>query len=335
MAVNTPIDTGAGLSLHGVTVRYGHTVAVDDVSLVLDPGEVVALLGPSGCGKSTLLRAIAGLEPLAAGSIAAAGRSLDGVPTHQRDLGLMFQEHVLFDHLDVAGNVAYGLERQRRPVGERQARVAELLALVGLDDFDTRRVASLSGGEAQRVALARALAPSPSLLMLDEPLGALDRGRRDELTVVLRRVLRELGQTAVHVTHDQTEAFAVADRVAVMRDGRIVQIAPPDQLWSAPLDRFVAEFVGHRNLVDVDGRTEIWPERAVDLEPTDAQVVDGVADGGPIGTVVAARFDDGEWVHEAKLRDGSTLTSRSTRRSDIGGAVRCVIDRERVIAIAG
>ncbi len=322
--------SGDGLTLAGVTVRYGETVAVDDVSLELAPGEVVALLGPSGCGKSTLLRAIAGLEPLAAGSIAAGGRDLHGVPTHRRDLGLMFQEHVLFDHLDVAGNVAYGLERQGVGAGERQARVAELLLLVGLDGFGRRRVESLSGGEAQRVALARALAPSPSLVMLDEPLGALDRSRRDELTGVLRRVLTELGQTALHVTHDQTEAFAVADRVAVMRAGRLVQVAPPHELWHSPADRFVAEFVGHRNLIEVDGRMEIWPERAVVLEP-----IDGTDGGGGLpGTVTEARFDDGEWVHEVQLGDGSTLTSRSTRRSDIGGAVRCRIDRQRVIVIA-
>ncbi len=317
---------GAGLSLAGVTVRYGETVAVDDVSLEVAPGEIVALLGPSGCGKSTLLRAIAGLEPLAAGSVAAGGRLLDGVPTHERDLGLMFQEHVLFDHLDVAGNVAYGPARQGRSAGERADRVAELLALVGLDGFGGRRVASLSGGEAQRVALARALAPSPSLVMLDEPLGALDRSRRDELTAVLRRVLTGLGQTALHVTHDQTEAFAVADRVAVMRDGRLVQVAPPEVVWRSPADRFVAEFVGHRNLVDGDGRLEIWPERAVWLAGADGE--------GRTGTVAAARFDDGEWVHEVRLDDGSVVVTRGARASAVGSSVSVSIEPEAVLVVS-
>lgn len=325
MVVSRGSDATAGLRLDGVTVRYGSTVAVDDVSLELAPGEVVALLGPSGCGKSTLLRAVAGLEPLAAGSISAGGRSLDGVPTHQRDLGLMFQEHVLFDHLDVAGNVAYGLARQGRSVGERTTRVDELLDVVGLGGFGERRVASLSGGEAQRVALARALAPSPSLVMLDEPLGALDRRRRDELTEMLRRVLRELGQTALHVTHDQTEAFAVADRVAVMRAGRIVQLDEPSVLWRSPADRFVAEFVGHRNLVEVGGGLEIWPERSVSLVDVD--------DGQLRGRVESCRFDDGEWVVVVAIDAGGLFAVRGGRSAEVGEEVGLSVDTAAVLRV--
>ncbi len=238
----------SGLSIRGVTVAFGAVRAVDEVSLEVAPGETVAVVGPSGSGKSTLLRAIAGLEPLVAGEIRAGGRSLAGVPVPQRDLGLMFQDHALFPHLDVAGNVAFGLRMKRWPTERQRDRVAELLELVGLAGFGRRAVHELSGGEAQRVALARALAPEPALLMLDEPFGSLDRVLREQLTAEVRRLLQELGQTALHVTHDQGEAFALADRVAVLAAGRLVQVGEPAGLWHRPATRFVAEFLGHPNL---------------------------------------------------------------------------------------
>lgn len=241
-------DARAGLSIRGVTVAFGAVRAVDDVSLEVAPGETVAVVGPSGSGKSTLLRAIAGLEPLVAGEIRAGGRSLAGVPVPQRDLGLMFQDHALFPHLDVAGNVAFGLRMKRWPAERQRARVGDLLELVGLAGLERRAVHELSGGEAQRVALARALAPEPALLMLDEPFGSLDRVLREQLTVEVRRLLQELGQTALHVTHDQGEAFALADRVAVLAAGRLVQVGEPAELWHRPATRFVAEFLGHPNL---------------------------------------------------------------------------------------
>lgn len=243
---------GSGLSVRNVSVRYGSTLALDSFSLDVDTGEVVAVIGPSGSGKSTLLRAIAGLERLDGGSISAGGRSLDGVPTHERDLGLMFQDHALFPHLSVGDNIGFGLRMKGWSKPRRDARVAELLSLVGLESFGSRAVDQLSGGEAQRVALARALAPEPALLMLDEPFGSLDRVLRDQLTVELRRLLRELGQTALHVTHDQAEAFTVADRVAVLRAGRLEQLGEPAELWRAPRSPFVAEFLGHPNLVTVE-----------------------------------------------------------------------------------
>ena len=252
---------GAGLQLVDVTVRFGSTVAVDAVSLDVAPGEIVAVIGPSGSGKSTLLRAIAGLEPLAGGTIEAGGRSLAGVPTHRRDLGLMFQDHALFPHLSVAGNVGFGLDMQRVDAGERGDRTAELLDLVGLASFGERSVGELSGGEAQRVALARALAPQPQLLMLDEPFGSLDRVLRAQLTGEVRRLLGELGQTALHVTHDQEEAFALADRVAVLAEGRVSQVGTPEELWRRPASLFVAEFLGHPNrwmvTVDADGAVRL------------------------------------------------------------------------------
>ena len=242
--------TPAALTLHQVSVDYGTTRALDSVSLAVEAGEVLALVGPSGSGKSTLLRAVAGLEPVADGEIAVGGRSMVGVPVYERGLGLMFQDHALLPHLNVAANVAFGLKtsRTRRWAKPEQAkRVAELLALVGLDALADRRIEELSGGEAQRVALARSLAPMPQLLLLDEPFGSLDPILRHALTIELRELLADLGQTAVHVTHDLAEAFAVADRVAILRNGRLEQVATPEELWRQPVNRFVAEFVGHRN----------------------------------------------------------------------------------------
>jgi thiamine transport system ATP-binding protein len=263
-----------------VTVAFGSAVALDGVSLDVAEGEVVAVIGPSGSGKSTLLRAVAGLEPLVGGTISARGRSLVGVPTNHRDLGLMFQDHALFPHLDVAGNVAFGLRMQHWPADRRRDRVRELLDLVGLEGFEGRHVHELSGGEAQRVALARALAPEPSLLMLDEPFGSLDRLLREELTGELRRLLVEIGQTALHVTHDQVEAFALADRVAVVRAGRLQQVGRPVELWRAPVSEFVAEFLGHPNIWTV----EVGPGGEVAVgEGPGAVVLEGalpVGDGG-------------------------------------------------------
>jgi thiamine transport system ATP-binding protein len=245
---------GAGLAVRDVVVRYGAgtrtdpgTTAVAGVTLDVAPGEVLALLGPSGCGKSSLLRAVAGLEPVASGAVAWDGRDLTGVPVHRRGFGLMFQEGQLFPHRDVAGNVAYGIAGLTR--AERDARVTELLDVVGLAGYEHRAVATLSGGERQRVALARSLAPRPRLLLLDEPLSALDRGLRERLALDLREALRATGTTAVFVTHDHDEAFTVADRVAVMDAGRLLQVAPPEDLWRAPASRRVAEFLGYQAFV--------------------------------------------------------------------------------------
>jgi thiamine transport system ATP-binding protein len=224
--------------------------AVDGVSLDVAAGEVVALLGPSGCGKSSLLRAVAGLEPLAAGAVLWDGADLAGTPVHRRGFALMFQDGQLFAHRDVAGNVAYGLPRGLGRAA-RTARVAELLDLVGLAGYGPRPVPTLSGGERQRVALARALAPAPRLLLLDEPLSALDRALRERLAVDLRGALVATGTPAVFVTHDQDEAFAVADRVGVMQAGRLLRIAAPDELWRAPGSREVAAFLGYEAFVDV------------------------------------------------------------------------------------
>ncbi len=291
------------LHVKGLTVRYGSVQAVDGADLRVPDGAVLALLGPSGCGKSTLLRAVAGLEPAAAGTVCWDGVDLARIPVHRRGFGLMFQDGVLFPNRTVAGNIGYGL--RRRPDGTalssaaRTAHVAELLEMVGLAGYGPRRVSTLSGGEAQRVALARALAPRPRLLLLDEPLAALDRGLREQLLADLRGVLAATRTTAIFVTHDQREAFAVADQVALMRAGAIVQTGSPRQVWSRPLDPWVATFLGCGSVLPARPRQEpdgSWcsvtalgsvPGRAelVGLRP-EALVVD--ARGLLRGVVVAA-----------------------------------------------
>lgn len=237
------------LRLDGATVRFGGRAALDAVGLDVAEHETVCVLGPSGSGKSTLLRVVAGLQPLDAGRVLLSGRDQEGVPVHRRGVGMMFQDHQLFPQRDVAGNVDFGLRMRGAGRAERERAVAGLLDLVGLPGAQRRAVGSLSGGEQQRVALARALAPDPRLLMLDEPLGQLDRGLRERLVVELRGLFRRLGTTVLAVTHDQSEAFALADRVVVMRDGRVEQAGTPLEVWQRPASEFVARFLGFDNVV--------------------------------------------------------------------------------------
>ena len=265
--VSTGSTSDRGLEVHDLTVRFDGTVAVDHVGLEVPAGSVVAVLGPSGCGKSTLLRAVAGLEQAESGSIRWDGRDLAGVPTHKRGFALMFQDGQLFEHLDVAANIAYPLRLRHRSRRHQQKRVGELLDLVGLDGYADRIPITLSGGERQRVALARALAVDPRLLLLDEPLSALDRGLRERLATEVHDILRAAGATAVLVTHDHDEAFAIADRMAVMRSGRIVQTGTLDEVWSRPADGWTAGFLGYatvltgepaRRLRDLAAPSETW-----------------------------------------------------------------------------
>ncbi|MGW0611850.1 ABC transporter ATP-binding protein [Streptomyces sp. NPDC002788] len=238
------------LALEGATVRFGGRAVLDAVDLEVAEHQIVCVLGPSGSGKSTLLRVVAGLQPLDSGRVVLDGRDQTGVPAHKRGVGLMFQDHQLFPQRDVGGNVAFGLRMRGAAKLHRAERVQELLDLVGLPGAERRGVAALSGGEQQRVALARALAPSPRLLMLDEPLGQLDRSLRERLVVELRELFGRLGTTVLAVTHDQGEAFALADRVVVMRDGRIAQSGTPLEVWQRPADAFVARFLGFDNVVE-------------------------------------------------------------------------------------
>ncbi|WP_407924377.1 ABC transporter ATP-binding protein [Actinokineospora pegani] len=237
------------LGVEGLSVHYGSVTAVSDVDLMVADGEVLALLGPSGCGKSTLLRAVAGLQECS-GAVRWDGADLAKVPVHRRGFGLVFQDGQLFPHRDVAGNIAFGLRMAGVGKAARVARVAELLELVGLAGYASRRVGELSGGERQRVALARALAPRPRLLLLDEPLSALDRALREHLAVDLARVLRLSGTTALVVTHDHDEAFTLADRVALMRGGVIRQVGAPGEVWGRPVDAETARFLGCGRVLD-------------------------------------------------------------------------------------
>lgn len=308
-ASNTSASTG--LSVRGLAVTYGDLRAVDGVDLEVAAGEVVALLGASGSGKSSLLRAVAGLEDVAAGEVAWDGRSMVRVPVHKRGFGLMFQDGQLFEHRDVGSNIAYGLTGL--PRAQRGERVREMLALVGLPGFERRRVTTLSGGQAQRVALARALAPAPRLLLLDEPLSALDRALREQLATDVRTILRRGGTTALYVTHDQDEAMTVADRVGVMEAGRLLRLDTPQRLWADPASSKVARFLGF----DVVGDLALAPGalRVVEAaagEPGEPGEPDGPAQteipatpetlpATLLATVLASRLRRGQWEAEVEL----------------------------------
>ncbi|CAB4620308.1 unannotated protein [freshwater metagenome] len=240
--------TSPFLSLNHVSACYGGSDddALHDISVGINAGEVIGVLGSSGSGKTTLLRVIAGLHATSEGSIILDGLDVTTTPTHLRGVGLMFQEHALFPHLNVSDNVAFGLRMAKTPKSERSIRVAEVLELVGLAGFGTRDVASLSGGERQRVALARTLALSPRLILLDEPMGSLDRVLRDRLVPELRELIDDLGLTALYVTHDRSEAFELANRIAVLDEGSVVQFDTPGVLDARPATEHVARLLGHR-----------------------------------------------------------------------------------------
>lgn len=245
------------LAIHNVSKAFGPTPVLHDISLEIARGEIVCLLGPSGCGKTTLLRIVAGLEQADAGQILLEGQDLAGIPVHRRGFGFMFQDFALFPHRNVFDNVAFGLRMAGQSKAALRGRVLEMLALVGLSGLEARQVHQLSGGQQQRVALARSLAPNPALLLLDEPLGSLDRTLREELIGELRGILRQrpagkdepAGITSIYVTHDQQEALAIADRVVIMNAGRIEQIGAPVALYRQPATPFVARFLGMENLL--------------------------------------------------------------------------------------
>lgn len=257
---------GTRIRLDAVTKDYGlATPAVDDVSLTIEPGEFMTLLGPSGSGKTTTLNLIAGFETLTSGAISFDGREVSGLPPHKRNLGMLFQSYALFPHMTVAQNVAYPLRERRLPKEQIRRKVAEVLELVQLTGRDGHYPSQLSGGQQQRVALARAIVFSPNALLLDEPLGALDRNLRAALQIEIRRIHREVGSTFVFVTHDQEEAMNLSDRIALFRDGRIEQVGTPEQLYQAPETLFAARFLGDSNVFELEagatGRTVSWGGR--------------------------------------------------------------------------
>ncbi|MFB7277143.1 ABC transporter ATP-binding protein [Streptomyces hydrogenans] len=338
------------LTLEGATVRFGERAVLDAVDLAVAEHEIVCVLGPSGSGKSTLLRAVAGLQALDAGRVLLADADQAGVPVHRRGVGLMFQDHQLFPQRDVAGNVAFGPRMHGVPKDERAGRVEELLDLVGLPGAGRRAVASLSGGEQQRVALARALAPRPRLLMLDEPLGQLDRGLRERLVVELRALFGRLGTTVLAVTHDQGEAFALADRVVVMRDGRIVRSGTPVEVWQRPGSEFVARFLGFENVVPATvsgavaetawGRIPVpegsaQGERTLLVRPTGVRVA---AEGGGLACRVESRTFRGHHVTVVlRPADGPPLEAEFAPREvpEVGAEVAVVFRAEDVVVLDG
>jgi thiamine transport system ATP-binding protein len=324
------------LSVRGLTVSYDGVAAVADADLDLAEGRVLAVLGPSGSGKSTLLRAVAGLET-ATGTVAWKSDDLGRTPTHRRGFALMFQDGQLFPQLTVARNVAYPLRLRHAPRAEVHRRVGDLLDLVGLAAFADRLPATLSGGERQRVALARALAASPRLLLLDEPLSALDAGLRQRLADDLRRILVEAGTTAVMVTHDHEEAFTVADDLAVMRRGRIVQSGPIGTVWSAPVDAETALFLGYARVLDGDAALRLLEAAGMPSAPAVAlrRSALSVSDDGPLTVeVVTVRTTPGRLrlVCRTDLGELDAVAPLDLRLAP-GDRVRMAVDRTRMAAL--
>ncbi|MER6945130.1 ABC transporter ATP-binding protein [Nonomuraea sp. NPDC000554] len=299
------------VDVRGVSKRYGEAVALDEVTLHVRAGEFMTLLGSSGSGKSTLLNVIAGFTEPTSGRVEVDGGDITGVPPYQRDLGMVFQHYALFPHMSVFENVAFPLRRRRVRGAALEQRVAEALEIVELGALRDRRPAQLSGGQQQRVALARAIVFQPRVLLMDEPLGALDKRLREQLQLEIKRLHRELGITFVFVTHDQEEALTMSDRIALLRDGRIVQVGTPSDLYERPESRYVAEFLGESNLLP--GNVLVRPQ-SVRLSPPGAELPsEHEALDGKVREVIY--LGSGLRV-EVELRDGTRLVARTQTRLD-------------------
>ncbi|HUB44725.1 MAG TPA: ABC transporter ATP-binding protein [Acetobacteraceae bacterium] len=346
------------LHIEGLTVRYGSTVALHGLDLSLASGELFVLLGASGSGKTTLLRAIAGFIQPDAGRIALDGTELAGLPPHRRPVNTMFQSYALFPHMSAAANIGFGLRQQRRPRAEVAARVADMLALVRLEGFGVRRPHQLSGGQQQRVALARALAPNPRLLLLDEPLSALDRNLRVETRGELVRLQKRLGTTFILVTHDQQEALSMADRIGVMHEGRLLQVGTPAEVYERPGSRFVAEFLGAANILPVAVRNGalVLPGLGVTVR-TAMPAIPGAAllalrpervrmGGGAAnvveGVVVERAYAGEALTHTVRLGDGTEMRVTKTlhdglgaEQSEVGAKVTLSWEPEACIVLPG
>jgi spermidine/putrescine ABC transporter ATP-binding subunit len=333
LAADTPL-----LHVRGLTVRFGATTALDGLDLAIGQGELFVLLGASGSGKTTLLRAIGGFARPDAGRIELDGADLAALPPHRRPVNTMFQSYALFPHLSVAANIGFGLRQLGMPRARMAARVAEMLALVSLQGFEARKPQQLSGGQQQRVALVRSLAPNPRLLLLDEPLSALDRNLREETRRELARLQRLLGTTFIVVTHDQEEALTLATRIGVMRDGRLAQVGTPAEVYERPADRFVAEFLGAANILEAELQAN-FPHGAVLDLPGLATAI-RAATAAPHGKVLLAlrperlRLDAGgtnqvpgvlterayageALIHTVRLADGSLLRVNEALRDGL------------------
>ncbi len=319
------------LGVHDLTVSYGTTRILEGIGLSVATGERFAVMGPSGSGKSTLLRAIAGLTPIDSGRIMIDGQDMVNTPAHKRPVGLMFQDYALFPHMTVIENISYGLRMSGVGAKERESRSNELLDLVGLDGFAQRKPTTLSGGEQQRVALARTLAPSPSAVLLDEPLGSLDISLRESLLAETRAILDALNTTSVYVTHDRSEAFAFCDRMAILHRGMLVRVGTPDEIWHDPQSEFVARSIGQTNLVPL---REISDARAgLAFVPPDAVKVH--PNGRHVGITTASRFEDGTHVVRVRMgSEGFIMEVRTHMSVPANSELRFDIDPEAVIVVS-
>ncbi len=341
---------GVAVQMAGLERAYGEVRALDGLDLHMSPGEMVVLLGPSGCGKTTVLRILAGLERQDAGTISVGGKDLTNVPANKRDMGMVFQAYSLFPHLTVLENVAFGLKLRGISRKKRRNRAGDMLDLVGLGEHKKRYANQLSGGQQQRVALARALAIEPAVLLLDEPLSALDAKVRVQLRDEIRRVQLEVGTTTLFVTHDQEEALAVADRVGVMNAGRLEQLAPPTELYAAPATRFVAEFVGLSNRIPAqvaDGTAEVLgasipvlagSASGAGLALVRPESVTFVADQSGIARIQSVAFLGPVSRATATLADGTVVVAQldTAAAADLapGASVRVAINPTAVLVVA-
>ena len=300
--------TSATIKLDNVTKTFdGRVLAVDGVTLDIAAGEFFSLLGPSGCGKTTSLRMIAGFELPDSGRVHVAGRDITDLPVHKRDMGMVFQSYALFPHRTVAENVAFGLRMREVPKPDIERRVKAALAQVALTGLEQRKPGQLSGGQQQRVALARALVVEPPVLLCDEPLGALDRKLRQQMQFELKELQKRLGVTLVFVTHDQEEALAMSDRIAVMNHGKVEQVGAPTEIYERPRTRFVADFIGEINILEEPGRAQALRPEKIRL----------VADGARVsGTVATANFLGGSTLLRISTADGRSLLVRETHAGE-------------------
>ena len=318
------VGNDVAIRYDGVTKEYGDITAVDDVSFEVTDGELLALLGPSGSGKTTTLRMLAGFERPTKGSIQLDDRDVTQVPTHKRDTGMVFQDYALFPHMTVGENIAFGLKRQGASGDEIDRRIRETLEMVDLAGFDDRKPANLSGGQQQRVATARAIAIEPKVLLMDEPLGALDKKLRDQLEVELTELQSDLGITTLYVTHNQSEALTMADRIAVMNEGHIEQIAPPMEVYENPETEFVAEFIGDTNFLE--GRLQEREDRVVLMvDDVELEVKDRSLPAGD-----ARVFVRPEKIHVKRAGhtdpSSNTIGGRINRRLFLGSTVRYFVE---------
>jgi putative spermidine/putrescine transport system ATP-binding protein len=338
------------LLLNGIVHSYGAARAVDDVTLEVKAGELVALLGPSGCGKTTLLRIVAGFIRQSAGQVVIGDRAIDDLPPNLREVGIVFQNYALFPHMSVAENIAYGLVARGVGKADQRARVAEMLATVRMEGFADRKPRQLSGGQQQRIALARALAVQPRILLLDEPFAALDKNLRLDMQIEIKRLQRQFGLTAILVTHDQEEAMSIADRIAVMNQGRIEQLGTPVAIYDEPATPFVNSFIGSSNILDGivtdDGvrlsvgavlpcKTQHLPEGKpvqVSIRPEQLMLVrDAAPDRFPV-TLTLSLPIGGQFIHDVAAADGTTLKIATARHpgdaSTLPGTWHCALTPE-------